>query len=88
MGKVDVDPDVGAVVVGFDRWINYYKIQYAQLCINEIPGCQVTRTLLVVADVLFLLVLFRVVSRRRHTVIVVAISDDVVVLLLSALLFC
>jgi phosphoglycolate phosphatase len=31
-----VDPDVGAVMVGFDRTINYYKIQYAQLCINEL----------------------------------------------------
>jgi hypothetical protein len=26
---------VGAVVVGFDRHFNYYKIQYAQLAINE-----------------------------------------------------
>lgn len=34
-GKVDIDPDVGAVIVGFDRHVNYYKIQYAQLCINE-----------------------------------------------------
>lgn len=34
------DEDVGAVIVGFDRNINYYKIQYAQLCINENPGCQ------------------------------------------------
>ena len=30
---------VGAVVVGFDRHINYYKIQYACLCIRENPGC-------------------------------------------------
>ena len=30
---------VGAVVVGFDRHINYYKIQTAQLCISENPGC-------------------------------------------------
>ena len=30
---------VGAVVVGFDRYINYYKIQYATLCIRENPGC-------------------------------------------------
>ena len=30
---------VGAVVVGFDRRINYYKIQYATLCIYENPGC-------------------------------------------------
>jgi len=33
------DPEVGAVVVGFDRYINYYKIQYATLCIRENPGC-------------------------------------------------
>ena len=33
---MEVDHDVGAVVVGFDRTINYYKIQYAQLCINEL----------------------------------------------------
>jgi 4-nitrophenyl phosphatase/phosphoglycolate phosphatase len=34
-GSLEIDPDVGAVVVGFDRTINYYKIQYAQLAINE-----------------------------------------------------
>jgi len=33
------DPDVAAVVVGFDRHVNYYKIQYATLCIRENPGC-------------------------------------------------
>jgi hypothetical protein len=33
------DHDVGAVVVGFDRNINYYKIQMATLCIRENPGC-------------------------------------------------
>lgn len=33
------DEDVGAVIVGFDRNINYYKIQYATLCISENPGC-------------------------------------------------
>ena len=26
-------------MVGFDRHINYYKIQYATLCISENPGC-------------------------------------------------
>lgn len=34
-GVLEIDPTVGAVVVGFDRDINYYKIQYAQLAINE-----------------------------------------------------
>ncbi|MBA0850742.1 hypothetical protein Goshw_005954 [Gossypium schwendimanii] len=30
---------VGAVVVGFDRYLNYYKVQYGTLCIRENPGC-------------------------------------------------
>jgi phosphoglycolate phosphatase len=33
--KLEVDPDVGAVVVGFDRYFNYYKAQYANVCIRE-----------------------------------------------------
>ncbi|KAL2330143.1 hypothetical protein Fmac_017724 [Flemingia macrophylla] len=33
------DENVGAVVVGFDRYFNYYKIQYGTLCIRENPGC-------------------------------------------------
>ncbi|GMH33884.1 hypothetical protein BSKO_01718 [Bryopsis sp. KO-2023] len=37
--KMPHDADVGAVVVGFDRNINYYKLQYATLCIRENPGC-------------------------------------------------
>ncbi|EPS69816.1 hypothetical protein M569_04945, partial [Genlisea aurea] len=36
---MDHDEDVGAVVVGFDRYFNYFKIQYATLCIRENPGC-------------------------------------------------
>lgn len=43
-GKLEIDHDVGAVIVGFDRNINYYKLQYAQLCLNEIPGCQFIAT--------------------------------------------
>nr|CEL64514.1 TPA: HAD hydrolase, family IIA protein [Neospora caninum Liverpool] len=31
---VDFRRDVGTVVVGLDRCFNYYKLQYAQLCIN------------------------------------------------------
>lgn len=30
---------VGAVIVGYDRFINYYKMQYATLCIRENRGC-------------------------------------------------
>jgi len=43
-GKIEHDHDVGAVVVGFDRNVNYYKIQTAQLCINENPGCEFIAT--------------------------------------------
>eukprot|EP00607_Mallomonas_marina_P007872 CAMPEP_0182423890 /NCGR_PEP_ID=MMETSP1167-20130531/9972_1 /TAXON_ID=2988 /ORGANISM="Mallomonas Sp, Strain CCMP3275" /LENGTH=317 /DNA_ID=CAMNT_0024603221 /DNA_START=177 /DNA_END=1130 /DNA_ORIENTATION=- len=42
--RVDQDPDVGAVIVGFDANINYYKIQYAQLCINENKNCEFIAT--------------------------------------------
>lgn len=35
-GKVEVDEQVGAVVVGLDRNISYYKLQYATLCIREL----------------------------------------------------
>eukprot|EP00525_Craspedostauros_australis_P009909 CAMPEP_0198118016 /NCGR_PEP_ID=MMETSP1442-20131203/20040_1 /TAXON_ID= /ORGANISM="Craspedostauros australis, Strain CCMP3328" /LENGTH=353 /DNA_ID=CAMNT_0043776189 /DNA_START=133 /DNA_END=1194 /DNA_ORIENTATION=+ len=34
-GKLEIDEDIGAVIVGFDRDVNYYKIQTAQLAINE-----------------------------------------------------
>ncbi|KAL4557909.1 hypothetical protein LXL04_036103 [Taraxacum kok-saghyz] len=30
---------VGAVVVGFDRYFNYYNVQYRTLCVRENPGC-------------------------------------------------
>lgn len=33
------DKSVGAVVVGLDRYINYYKLQYGTLCIRENPRC-------------------------------------------------
>ncbi|XP_028769881.1 phosphoglycolate phosphatase 2-like isoform X1 [Neltuma alba] len=35
----DHDKSVGAVVVGIDPYINYYKFQYGTLCIRENPGC-------------------------------------------------
>ena len=37
-GKLEIDPTIGAVVVGFDRNINYHKIQTAQLAINELKA--------------------------------------------------
>jgi phosphoglycolate phosphatase len=33
--EVTIDSTVGAVVVGLDREINYYKLQYAQLCLQN-----------------------------------------------------
>lgn len=37
--KVHIDPAIGAVIVGMDLHINYYKIQYAQLCLNSNSNC-------------------------------------------------
>ncbi|KAJ4836691.1 Phosphoglycolate phosphatase 2 [Turnera subulata] len=33
------DKSVGAVVVGLDPYVNYYKLQYGTLCLRENPGC-------------------------------------------------
>ncbi|KAF5742827.1 phosphoglycolate phosphatase 2-like [Tripterygium wilfordii] len=35
----EYDTSVGAVVVGLDPHINYYKLQYGTLCIRQNPGC-------------------------------------------------
>ncbi|KAF0688091.1 Aste57867_20252 [Aphanomyces stellatus] len=35
-----VDPTVGAVVIGLDRAISYYKLSYAAVCILQNPGCK------------------------------------------------
>jgi len=43
-GALPHDKDVGAVIVGFDRNINYFKIQTAQLCINENENCEFIAT--------------------------------------------
>ena len=37
-GMVEVDENVGAVVVGLDRNISYYKLQYSTLCIRELDA--------------------------------------------------
>ncbi|XP_071921062.1 phosphoglycolate phosphatase 2 [Coffea arabica] len=37
--RFEHDKSVGAVVVGLDPYINYYKLQYGTLCIRENPGC-------------------------------------------------
>lgn len=43
-GRLEHDENVGAVVVGFDRHINYYKLQYGRLCLAENPGCEFIAT--------------------------------------------
>lgn len=43
-GELDFDRDVGAVVVGVDPLINYYKITYASLCLLHNPGCMFVAT--------------------------------------------
>jgi phosphoglycolate phosphatase len=40
--SVTIDESIGAVVVGLDREINYYKLQYAQLCLGK--GCMFIAT--------------------------------------------
>ncbi|KAJ0989710.1 hypothetical protein J5N97_008066 [Dioscorea zingiberensis] len=37
--RIEHDKSVGAVVVGLDLHVNYYKLHYATLCIRENPGC-------------------------------------------------
>ncbi|GLC59733.1 hypothetical protein PLESTB_001527700 [Pleodorina starrii] len=36
---MEVDPEVGAVVVGLDRNINYFKLQYATTCLINGSSC-------------------------------------------------
>eukprot|EP00929_Paragymnodinium_shiwhaense_P108420 TRINITY_DN74749_c0_g1_i1.p1 TRINITY_DN74749_c0_g1~~TRINITY_DN74749_c0_g1_i1.p1 ORF type:complete len:381 (+),score=95.69 TRINITY_DN74749_c0_g1_i1:69-1211(+) len=43
-GQLELDPDVGAIVVGFDRHVNYYKLQYATKCLRQVPGCMFVAT--------------------------------------------
>ena len=41
---VQVDADIGAVVVGFDLHFNYYKMVYASQCVLTLPGCAFVAT--------------------------------------------
>ncbi len=42
--NIDHDQDVEAVLVGFDSAITYYKIQYAQICLNSNNNCRFIAT--------------------------------------------
>lgn len=37
--RLVIDPEVGAVVVGFDRFFNFYKMSYAAMCLMENKDC-------------------------------------------------
>jgi ribonucleotide monophosphatase NagD (HAD superfamily) len=39
-----VDPDVGAVVVGWDPNFSYSRLVYASICLRELPGCLLVAT--------------------------------------------
>mmetsp|Transcript_47792 Transcript_47792/g.121940 ORF Transcript_47792/g.121940 Transcript_47792/m.121940 type:complete len:374 (+) Transcript_47792:139-1260(+) len=41
---IQVDPSIGAVVVGFDWNFSYDKLTYASICLREIPGCHFVLT--------------------------------------------
>lgn len=40
LADVEVQDSIGAVLVGFDRHINYYKIQYAVRCLTSLKDCK------------------------------------------------
>eukprot|EP01111_Echinosteliopsis_oligospora_P012050 TRINITY_DN4098_c0_g1_i1.p1 TRINITY_DN4098_c0_g1~~TRINITY_DN4098_c0_g1_i1.p1 ORF type:complete len:251 (-),score=59.58 TRINITY_DN4098_c0_g1_i1:238-990(-) len=42
--KIQIDKETKAVVVGLDRFFNYYKLTYAKLCLSEIEGCEYIAT--------------------------------------------
>eukprot|EP00049_Salpingoeca_infusionum_P019633 m.362765 g.362765 ORF g.362765 m.362765 type:complete len:294 (-) comp20855_c0_seq1:358-1239(-) len=43
-GRMNVDASVGAVVVGYDFEVNYYKLSYASMCIRHNEGCHFVAT--------------------------------------------
>lgn len=43
--RPQLDPRIGAVVIGWDPAFSYTKICYASACLRELPGCHfVVRT--------------------------------------------
>lgn len=39
MSKIQVDSEIGAIVVGYDNKLNNYKFAYAHLCFQQNPEC-------------------------------------------------
>lgn len=39
-----VDPDIGAVLVGWDPYFSYSKMVYASICLREVSGCVLVAT--------------------------------------------
>ncbi|GLI70322.1 hypothetical protein VaNZ11_015277 [Volvox africanus] len=44
MKELRVDPDIGAVVVGWDPNFSYSRLVYASICLRELPGCLLVAT--------------------------------------------
>ncbi|EFJ53185.1 hypothetical protein VOLCADRAFT_115779 [Volvox carteri f. nagariensis] len=44
MKELKVDPDIGAVVVGWDPHFSYSRLVYASICLRELPGCLLVAT--------------------------------------------
>ncbi|PRW56967.1 phosphoglycolate phosphatase [Chlorella sorokiniana] len=48
--NLQLDPSIGAVVIGWDPAFSYTKVCYASACLREIPGCHFVATNLDSAD--------------------------------------
>ncbi|GFR43399.1 hypothetical protein Agub_g4478, partial [Astrephomene gubernaculifera] len=44
MKQLQVDPSIGAVVVGWDPLFSYSRLVYASVCLRELPGCLLVAT--------------------------------------------
>lgn len=47
---LQVDPSIGAVIVGWDPTFNYSKLMYAAACVRELPKCLLVATNLDAGD--------------------------------------
>lgn len=47
---LQLDPTIGAVVIGWDPAFSYTKVCYASACLRELPGCHFVATNLDSAD--------------------------------------
>lgn len=50
LAALQLDPSIGAVVVGWDPGFDYARLCYASACLRELPGCLFVGTNLDAAD--------------------------------------